>query len=566
MLKYKLTLLWSVMLTFSLFAQNNDSLNMEQLYNYDDDDLLVSPQGVYYNDCWGYADAAGNEYAIIGSTEHIFFFNVTDPENTTLIRKFSNGDLDVTGGLDLDATTWRDFKTYGEKAYACADQSTSNEGLIVFDLSELPDTVTVETQTTDFFTRAHNIFIDTESGYLYTAGAAGSGVSNVRVLDLNTDPIEEVANVSIDGGYTHDIHVVNDTAYCNSGWDGLYIIDFTDHANPVTIGSLESYTNSGYNHSGWLTEDGKHYVFCDENFNRKVKILDVSDPVNVSNSDITDQFFSNLLNPGATNPSSIAHNPFIIGDLVYIAYYDDGVQVFDISDPDNVVVEAYYDTHDGNSYTADGVWGVYPFLPSGTIIASDVLNGLFLIQMNEAPLLVEFIDFKASLDQSKVRLEWATASERNSEVFEIERSTDGENFETIGNVQANNNSTIRIDYEYYDEAPLVGLNYYRLKQIDFDGDFQYSDIKSVRFLENAITLAPTLVKEGEAINLFLGTGVNNLGVEVFNTNGQLLKSYAFGNVDSGDLKIPLSDLQNGLYIFKIKLDQEILSEKIMIAK
>src|SRR5690606_27722698 len=73
------------------------------------------------------------------------------------------------------------------------------------------------------------------------------------------------------------------------------------------------------------------------------------------------------------NPNSIAHNPFIKGDLCFIAYYHDGVQVFDISDPENIVRIAYYDTYSNTNYDGyEGCWGVYPFLESGNIIASDI--------------------------------------------------------------------------------------------------------------------------------------------------------------------------------------------------
>lgn len=542
-----------------------DSLNMEKLYQYDDNSL-PSQSGVVYNDCWGYTDDSGNEYAIMGGARNVFFFDITDAENSRLIRQVVDGDPDISGNVDLDPTVWRDFKTYGDKAYSCADQSTSNEGLIVYDLSQLPDTVLVEDQITTFFTRAHNIFIDTARGYLYTAGARlGSTSKDVIILDLNTDPIELVADVSIDGGYIHDIHVVNDTAYCNSAFNEMFIIDFTDPENPETIGFLDGYTGQGYNHSGWLTDDGDYYVFCDETQGRKVKVLDVTDPANISNSDITDQFFSNLLNENATNPTSLAHNPFIIEELVYVAYYDDGVQIFDISDPYNVVRDAYYDTNNNVAYNNDGVWGVYPFFESGAIIASDVENGLFVLRRTEGTLPVELLAFDAAKAGTKVELSWATASERNSDFFEIERSSDGENFQTLKSVNANNNSNSRIDYSAFDDRPLKGLNYYRLKQFDLDGSFQYSEIRSVLFREHRIEIAPTLITSNQVVKIYTDNSIDDLSLTVLSMNGQELKNLHFNNVEE-ELEISTNDLPRGLYVLRMTFGQSVLSEKVMITR
>ena len=89
----------------------------------------------------------------------------------------------------------------------------------------------------------------------------------------------------------------------------------------------------------------------------------------------------------------MAHNPFIIGDLVYVSYYEDGVQVFDISDPMAPQQVAYFDTWlDNTEYnTTQGCWGVYPFLPSGRIIASDSSNGLFLLELDESVNTTEIV-------------------------------------------------------------------------------------------------------------------------------------------------------------------------------
>ncbi|MEQ8705197.1 MAG: choice-of-anchor B family protein [Phaeodactylibacter sp.] len=343
-----------------------DSLNLTALSQWDDNSLPTLGS-LSYNDIWGYTAPDGREYAILGNVGTTVFFDITTPDAIVEVAR-------IPGQLN---SIWRDYKTYGQYAYMCADQGA--EGLTIFDLTQLPDTVIQVYQNTAFFTQAHNIFIDEDHGRLYAAG--GNNPSNgVTILDLTQDPAAPTLlgnPVLPAGGYIHDIFVRDNIAYCSHGTSGLSIYDLSDPVNPVTMGTLTNYPEQGYNHSSWLHEDGDHLVFADETFGRSVKMVDVSDPLEM---EVIDLFKSELLAPQATG--SIAHNPFIRNNYAVISYYHEGVQIFDISDPQNVEPFAYYDTHPQNTnYQGyDGCWGVYPFFPSGTIIASDTENGLFVLQ------------------------------------------------------------------------------------------------------------------------------------------------------------------------------------------
>ncbi len=528
-----------------------DSLSMEKLFQWDG-------SAFDYNDCWGYTDPSGNEYAILGARNHIYFFDITDPTNTTLVDEFNNNN---PSGLVMTSSIWRDFKTYEDKAYAVADQG--NQGLIVFDLSGLPTEVTVDTQITSFFNRSHNLFIDTTSGYLYTAGANDAN-SDVIILDLNTDPITEVTRQDLPMDYIHDLHVRNDTAYCNAGGQGLYVIDFRAPTSPVLLGTLDGYLDEGYNHSCWLTDDGDHLVFCDENIRKKVKICDVSDLNDIS---ITDQFFSNLLNVSESARQNIAHNPFILGDYVYVAYYQDGVQVYDISDPDNVVLHAYYDTHPQNTNynnEFDGCWGVYPYFDSGSIIASDGDNGLFVLRLEPNALPVELIDFTGQAVGEAVHLNWSTASERNSDYFLLERSTDSRTFEPLGQVPARGNSAIQVDYQYIDPSPRAGLNYYRLRQVDLDGSVNFSEVIAVRRLRNDWQVHPTFINGDRNRVQVEGPSENSLQIELVNIHGQQLARWEVVDPQS---PLQLPDLPNGIYLLQFQQNSQIQQvEKIVISR
>ncbi len=95
------------------------------------------------------------------------------------------------------------------------------------------------------------------------------------------------------------------------------------------------------------------------------------------------------------------------------------------------------------------------------------------------PLPVTLVAFNAKKSSQKVNLDWQTASEKNADYFNVERSIDGNDFKLIGKISASGNSTSLKSYSLIDENPIFGNNYYRLKQIDFDGSFIYSDIKTV---------------------------------------------------------------------------------------
>ncbi len=541
-IKYSIVLLISIF-HLSLFAQN-DGDNMTELYHHD-----VS--GQTYNDCWGYVDDAGNEYAIVGTRTRIYFYDITDPENTVLIDEFYNGS---ETGLTMASSTWRDFKTYEDKAYAVSGSGT--EGLIIFDLSDLPNSVIFEEQTASFFNYSHSIFIDTLNGFLYTAGANVQN-NGTRILDLNTDPITIEGNASLSGGYIHDIHVRDGLAYCFSGNDGMYVYDFSaDPDSPDYLGDLTGYSGNGYNHSGWLTDSGDHIIFCDETVSREVKMCDVTDHGNMA---ITDQFHSN----GSVS-GTIAHNPFVKGDYVYVSYYNDGVYVYDITDPTDVTTHAYYDTNPGD--VGGGCWGVYPYFPSGSIIATDIALGFYVLQLENGSLPVELSSFDAISEEEKVKLEWTTISEKNSAFFEVERSSDGLEFESIAKLDGQGNSEELINYLTYDESPLKGNNYYRLKQIDQDGKFEYSEIRNVYFGVGIVEVFPSYIGKEQSLKVLFTETISDMRFDLYTVQGQLLKSYLRSGVQGEELSLRLEDVQNGTYVLHASNEYQEVTKRIVIAR
>ncbi len=552
-----------IIYTLSLFLcvlnisrAQNASLNMNLLGTWSDPDLPYH-SGIIYNDLWGYTDPEENDYAIVGSAQKVHFIDISTPGTPNEIAA-------IAGGA---SSLWRDIKTFRHYAYSVADQGT--EGLMIFDLSDLPNAVTKVYQSNSFFNRAHNIFIDTLQGRLYVLGASG-GSGHITILDIATDPENPIllGAPNLNGGYIHDAYVRNDTVYCSHGNNGLYVYNMSDPVNPVELGSLTGYINGGYNHSSWLSEDGETLVFCDETHGRKVKAIDVSDLTNMSVTQ-SNLFYSNL--EGADPISSIAHNPVVKGDYAYISYYHDGIQVFDISDRNNVTRVAFYDTYPDNTGYGGyaGNWGIYPLFDSGKIIVSDDIYGLFVLELSGV-LPVKLRTFSAvQQDEDAVRVDWSTSLEQNSESFEIQRSWDGETFTAIGAVAAAGFSESLTKYDFVDQNPREGINYYRLKQNDFDGKYQYSEIRSVEFSgKSFIAVFPTLIRSGETVKVEIDgvlTG-KDWRVDLYDTHGRLIREQVIGE---GNPKVVVNTdgLSAGSYLLAVEnRDLRALIQKIIISE
>jgi hypothetical protein len=162
-------------------------------------------------------------------------------------------------------------------------------------------------------------------------------------------------------------------------------------------------------------------------------------------------------------------------------------------------------------------------------------------------LPVELITFNAGRRDETVILSWSTATEKNNSHFEIERSTDLKSWETIGLVDGAGNSDMLKSYSYSDsEAPNASL-YYRLKQIDFDGTFEYSKIVSVPEETSASSISIYPNPAGNILNI---TGLTNAdhGICIFNSmNRDFTSSIRTLNKDGNGLKLDVSALKPGIY-------------------
>ncbi len=313
------------------------------------------------NDVWGYVDEQGNEYAIVGTEDGTSILNVTDPVNPFEI-------FWVPG----ENSIWRDPSVFGDYAYISTE---AEEGLTIIDMSPLPESNVLT--TTLFmgdagvnFQSAHNCHVD-ELGYLYIFGA-NYGEGGVLIYDVNVTPMDPTFVGAFDNWYVHDGVAFGDTLYLAHVNDGfLSIVDISDRSNPQLLGT--KITASSFTHNIWPSDNRDFVYTTDELPNAYVAAYDITDINNIIEVDRVQS------SPGA---NVVPHNTFVLNDYLVTSYYADGITIHDASRPHNLIEIAAYDTYPGQTSDTDGAWGVFPYLPSGIVLASDRTEGLFVLQPN----------------------------------------------------------------------------------------------------------------------------------------------------------------------------------------
>ena len=310
------------------------------------------------NDIWGYVDTSGNEYALVGLRNGLSIVEVTNPSNLTEVFRSTGPE-----------TIWRDIKVYGNYAYVTNE---ADNGLRIYDLSVLPSSHEIPYKDFDGedgkkFETAHNLFID-EKGRAFIVGTNRS--NGMIIYDLGQDPWNPKEIGFYSDAYIHDIYVRNDTAYPALIVQGdFYILDVSDMTDIKLVSSHA--TKDLQTHNTWLSMDGNYIFTTDEVDGAEIGIYDVSDK---SNPEKVEFFKSRLLG------DEMPHNILVKDSTAFISYYKDGVIALDVSNPENVLEVGRFDTDKANSGPgSSGAWGVYPFLPSGNILVSDIENGLYVL-------------------------------------------------------------------------------------------------------------------------------------------------------------------------------------------
>ncbi|MEY4119007.1 MAG: hypothetical protein RLZZ116_2335 [Planctomycetota bacterium] len=337
----------------------------------------LSPAATSGNSCWGYVAPNGAEFAIIGLSSGTAFVDITNPGAATL-KAF------ITGPTSL----WRDVRVFNGFCYAASEAGSGiqvmNIGRLHIDgVVTLVGTVLEPTATT---AATHTLALDEVSGYLYRAGGGATGL---RIYDLNVNPGAPTYVGAWSTVYVHEAQVKTFTtgpyagrqiAFCCGGQNsgnvntGLYVVDVTNKAAPVQL-SYTTYPNARYCHQGWLDEQQQYFYINDE--------LDEGNTVTVTTTivlDVTNLSAPTFAGTFTNGNAAVGHNLFVRGSLLYEANYRSGMRVFDLSVSRlNPPEKAFFDTFPGSDTAQfNGLWNIWPFFPSGTVIGSDIERGLFV--------------------------------------------------------------------------------------------------------------------------------------------------------------------------------------------
>ncbi|MFN0174930.1 MAG: choice-of-anchor B family protein [Saprospiraceae bacterium] len=576
---------------------------------------------------WGYA-AGGNEYALVGAKTGLSIVDVTDPT--------SPSEIVLIGGPSSD---WREIKTYQHYAYVVSE---GGGGVFIVDLTELPDpppssdyhNYNGDGAINGLLIKAHALHIDESAGYLYVYGSHLSNNSNQGkplIFDLNADPYNPeyvgVYTPSFSPKYAHDGYADSDimySAHINAG--KVAIVDMTDKSAPSTLATFT--TTGAFTHNTW--RNGNFLYTTDEISSSYLTAYDISDLDDIFEVDRIQS------NPGS---GSIVHNTYIYDDYAITSWYKDGFTIVDVSRPQNLIQIGNYDTYpngQGNGFA--GCWGVYPYLPSGNILASNIkkfntndgelwvlspnyVRGCYLegkitkasdgtplsgarvevltTQINEpsnaaglyktgwhesgdydvevsktgyqtwtgsvsltngvltvldVALLtaqaVEMLRFDAVLNDDDVHLSWATALERDNAGFEVQHSfgTTG-NWQPLGFVSGKGDVDVLSEYQFEIQNLQPGKHFFRLRQIDFDGKANYTDVKTIqiRDLTFQADIFPNATSDRCTLHLFSEKPMD-VTVEILDVTGYRMGlSWDFEIEHEMALPIDASILPAGIY-------------------
>lgn len=352
----------------------------------------------FVNDIWGWTDArTGADYALVGATEGTVFVDISDPKRPDVVG------ILPAHTLDPRRPFWRDIKVYSDHAFVVSEQS--GHGMQVFDLTQLADAADgyetfTETAHYDDFGRAHNININTDTGYAYAVGATedtrdcGGGL---HMIDVSDPANPGFAGCFGGHGYIHDTQCVvyngsdadhrgreicfNSNAAREDGErvNTVSVVDVTDKQNPVAL-SRTRYANDGYSHQGWLTPDQRYFLHGDE-------LDELRRGIGTTTRvwDMADLDSPQLLGAFENDTTSIDHNLYTQGRYAYASNYTSGLRVYDSSNvaTGELSEVAWFDVYPENDNTSfeGGTWSNYPyFRQKGIVAVSSMDRGLFVLR------------------------------------------------------------------------------------------------------------------------------------------------------------------------------------------
>ncbi len=304
------------------------------------------------SDVAGYV-GGGTEYAIIGHESGTTILSLANPAVPVVVQEIPA----------ISTIMWHEVDVYQDYAYVTNE---AGDGLRIIDLSTLPGQCAFKDTLIAGMTTGHALMVSGDRLYIYGSNQDNGGAT---VLSL-TDPWRPVHIGAYTTTYVHDAYVRNDTCYMGDIYGGyMTMVDMRNPNAPVTLGSVV--TPSAFTHNSWLNDAGNICFTTDEVNAAYVTAYDVSNPSSITE---VGRYRSSL-----SNGQAIPHNVKVLNDFLVIAYYNDGVNIVDAHRPNNMIEVGYYDTNPNSGGGFDGNWGLDCYLPSGTIVACDMSQGVWVL-------------------------------------------------------------------------------------------------------------------------------------------------------------------------------------------
>jgi hypothetical protein len=191
------------------------------------------------------------------------------------------------------------------------------------------------------------------------------------------------------------------------------------------------------------------------------------------------------------------------------------------------------------------------------------------------PLPVEMLSFTGNAQADNVVLYWSTASERNNDYFEVQRSIDAVNFITIGQVYGASYSMVQLDYAYVDRNPNNGTSYYRLKQVDFDGASEIHNTIAIKWDgpvsdldSDLINVYPNPYKTGDLLlDLYYLEPYTSINLSITDIHGKQIYSASLlvpENQKVNIVPIAVDELNKGIYLVSVQTANKLLNKKVIV--
>jgi hypothetical protein len=183
-------------------------------------------------------------------------------------------------------------------------------------------------------------------------------------------------------------------------------------------------------------------------------------------------------------------------------------------------------------------------------------------------LPVELVSINSEVSNKSISISWITASEINNDFFEVEHSSNGIDFKFIGYVDGNGNSNKTINYNFLHDNPDLGINYYRVKQQDYNGDYSYSPLTKVSYnntLDKGFKVYPNPLQAGDIINVEnIFSDDSDKQIYIYNSASRLVYNNELSNDKMNQIKLPSDILPKGIYFLVLTNGAEKYSEKLII--